>query len=435
MQKKPTFTALFTIICVSAIVFTTLVVMSLFFINFRSISHEQIEAVSQESIGRVQENVLAMLKEHENLLKSSAVGVNALLATYNNNVPRDVMQNYLINQMKVLPDISFLYYSNNLKWDRPVSYFVLNDGWVPDDPSYDQTTRAWFVAAKGKNGGIAYSEPYIDGSKGNLTVAISTTLFDSAGRDVGVMCEEITVDTLESMLSSKGGLNKMYLLDQKGVCLVDADGGVPMEVDFFSRGGFDAFRGSILSQGDFSGGDGTHFIYSAHIPGADYYLVSTLPVEAVFAQVNRLLFMMLCVSVLTLLVSALVTFLITRKIARPLGALEQFAATLADGDFSNASPDYSMKETSRLAAGFNTINRNISSLIQTIEVKANLIKGVGSELAGRMESSTSELSGIRTAISGIKDKSVNQAASVTETNATVGQIVGNIEALNKHIEE
>jgi methyl-accepting chemotaxis protein len=439
MTKKLSFTALFTLICVSATVLTTVAVMLLFFINFRRISHEQIEAFTQESISRVQDNVRSMLTAHEDLLKTSVVGVNALLRAYNGAVPSEVMRSYFVKTMRVLPDVSFLYYSNNIKWDRPGSYFVLHDGWIPDDPAYDQTQRAWFTAAKNRGGNIAYSDPYIEASQGNLTIAISATIFDDEGRDIGVVCEEITVNSLEKLLKSSGGEHKMYLLDRSGMCIIDADGGPSMELDFFREKGLEKFRSEILSKSDFAGSDTRDFIYSAYIPGsdagADYYLVSTLSAKAVFAKVNRLFLSVSAVSLLALLLVAFITVFITRKMAHPLTKLEGFAAVLADGDFSQTSPDYAIEESSRLAVGFNTINKNISSLIGTIEGKAKFLKGVSGELAERMKVSTTDLAEIRASIAGMKNKSINQAASITETNATMGQIVGSIEALNHNIEE
>jgi methyl-accepting chemotaxis protein len=121
--------------------------------------------------------------------------------------------------------------------------------------------------------------------------------------------------------------------------------------------------------------------------------------------------------------------------AQPFTALEQSAAVLAEGDFSQTSPDYVLKESSLLSLGFNTVNKNVSSLIKTIEGKATLIKQVGTELAERMKASATELSGIRTTIRGIKGKSNDQATSVAESNAAISQIVENIEDLNGYIEK
>ena len=52
-----------------------------------------------------------------------------------------------------------------------------------------------------------------------------------------------------------------------------------------------------------------------------------------------------------------------------------------------------------------------------------------------MKASATELTGIRTAIRGIKEKSGEQAASVAESNVAISQILGNIKDLNDHIEK
>jgi methyl-accepting chemotaxis protein len=208
-----------------------------------------------------------------------------------------------------------------------------------------------------------------------------------------------------------------------------------METNFFQKNNLESFRAAILSQDAFTGRDNKYFIYSAHIPGADYFLVSLLPAASVFAEVNRLLLIIIGVSIAVLLLTALITSFITKKMARPFTELEQFAAVVAEGDFSRISPDYIVNESSRLSLGFNTINKNISTLIKKIEEEAILIKKVGIELAERMKASATEVIDIRTHIRGMKEKSGKQAVSVTETNGTISLIVGNIENLNGYIEE
>jgi methyl-accepting chemotaxis protein len=261
------------------------------------------------------------------------------------------------------------------------------------------------------------------------------TIFDKGTRDVGVMCEEITVNTLENMLKTGSGQSKMYLLDKNGICIIDADGGKPMETNFFQKNDLASFRSAILGQSAFAGRNKTDFIYSAYIPGADYYLVSLLPAASVFAEVNRLLFIIIGVSVGVLLLTSLVTFFITKKMTRPFIALEEFAAVIAEGDFSKISQDYPIQESSQLSLGFNTINKNVSSLLKTIEEKAASLKNEGPELVERMRTSTTEVTGIRQNIRGMKEKSDNQAASITETDATISLMIGNIENLNGHIEK
>ena len=108
MKTKPSFASLFTLISVSTIMFTTIIIMGLFFINLRSITNRQIEALSKESISRVQENVLSILETREDLIKYSAVGINRLLKTYEGYVPQEVMQKFFVEMIKIVPDVPSL---------------------------------------------------------------------------------------------------------------------------------------------------------------------------------------------------------------------------------------------------------------------------------------------------------------------------------------
>ncbi|MDR2417758.1 MAG: methyl-accepting chemotaxis protein [Treponema sp.] len=210
---------------------------------------------------------------------------------------------------------------------------------------------------------------------------------------------------------------------------------IHLETDFFQKTNLDSYRTTIFAQKSFAGRNNTYFIYSAHIPGADYYLVSLLPVALISSEVNRLLVIIFGVSIGILFLSTLLTFVMTRKMAQPFIALEQSAAVLAEGDFSKTSPDYMLKESSRLSFGFNAINKNVSSLIKTIGTNATFIKQIGTELAEWMKASVTELVGIRSSIQNIKEKSREQAASVEESNTIISQIVGNTKDLNGDIEK
>ncbi|MDR2417757.1 MAG: PDC sensor domain-containing protein, partial [Treponema sp.] len=202
-------------------------IIALFLINFRSITNKQIETLTKERVSRIQENVLSILKSHEDLIRYSATNIKTLFEIYEDYVPQDIMREFFIEMIKLVPDVPFLYYSNNIRWNQPGGYLVFNDGWTPDDPAYDQTSRPWFISAKAKNGSIAYSDPYFDASYGRLTIALSMTLFDKVGQDIGVVCEEIMVESLEDILKTGSGEEKMYLVDKNGICIIDADGDTP----------------------------------------------------------------------------------------------------------------------------------------------------------------------------------------------------------------
>jgi methyl-accepting chemotaxis protein len=122
------------------------------------------------------------------------------------------------------------------------------------------------------------------------------------------------------------------------------------------------------------------FIYSSSIPDANWVLVSTIPVSAVFADVNRFMFGMILFSIILLLVISVVLIVFSRIMFKPLQSLEAFSADLARGNFSGVSPDYKTKESAMLSQGFNVINESISRLIKNIISSFEFIRRNGQEL-------------------------------------------------------
>ncbi|MDR0558089.1 MAG: PDC sensor domain-containing protein [Treponema sp.] len=56
--------------------------------------------------------------------------------------------------------------------------------------------------AKQAQGAVACTEPYVDPDTGNLALAMSKTMFDVNGQNIGIVSLEITADFLGSVVSA-----------------------------------------------------------------------------------------------------------------------------------------------------------------------------------------------------------------------------------------
>jgi methyl-accepting chemotaxis protein len=390
----------------------------------------------QKTIEHVSDIVVAKCSQWSALIKQTAVAAAPLMAT---EAPdENALHELLVDIMATQTDMVLLYGFSNIPWSQPGGFAAISTDWRPNT-DWDNTIRNWFTGAKAKNGQISYAAPYIDTVTGKLTTAISINVYDKQKpkQDRGVVSGNVSIGFLDDMLYENSSLpeQQTFFLNSQGLFITNPNSALVLKNDFFTDTGLERYRSSVLSASSFSMMDKEVFIYSVVIPEVDWILVSIIPTSVIFAEVNHLLLIIIGASIGVVLLSAVVTFLVTQKISQPFTALEQCAAVLAEGDFSQTSPDYVLKESSLLSLGFNTINKNISSLIKTLERKVTLINQLGTELAERMNGSATNLSGIRITVRGIKEKSSDQAASVEESNAAISQIVGNIEGLNGYIEK
>jgi methyl-accepting chemotaxis protein len=427
--KKPSFALLSTIVCVAIIIVITVTLSAIFFANLRSTSYTAVEQSTNESVAHLRDNVIDMLVKHEGLLEHTAVGIATMME--DGLPPSGKMQEYIKRMMATLSEVSSLYFSNNVIWNGPGGYFVVNDGWIPDN-GYDQTARPWFTAAKAAHGKISYVEPYIDPSSGKLAMAMSMTVFDARGKDIGVASEEITVDALSQILAKSG--RDTWIIDTKGRFITHNNPSFVMKKDFFTENNLERYRNQVVANQTFSTLDSTVFISSAVVPGKDWIFVSVIPSADIFAATNRVLFMMVFLSLILLLAGIAASAIVTRKLSAPLGDLQKFSEKVAEGDFSNTAPDYVSREASRLSGGFNAINKNISALVRTITSQAASLEKVSDELSSTMMQSSISVSQITGRTEDMNDKAISQSASVVETNATMEQIVSNIDKLNANIE-
>jgi methyl-accepting chemotaxis protein len=461
-QKKTSFATMFSAVCLGIIGLVVIILSLIFFINLRDISYHQAKANTNETMLHLQNEVFSMLNEHGGLLKNTAAAVVSLL-NLRDELPQKEMEEFLIQTMKTLPDVSYLYYASNIKWNLPGGCFVINDRWIPDN-DYDQTQRSWFVNAKKASGQIAYADPFIEGSTGNLTIALSMTVFDRSGKDIGVVAEEITVDSFAAILNAvQGTARQVYLLDRKGTFIIHPDKNAVMKKDFFTEHGLEQYRNAVLSSKDsFSSMDNEVFIQSVVIPGADWFLVSTVPTSAVFADLNGVLIRLVIISLGLLAMAAVISMAFTHKMLTiPIQDIERLAEAIVNKDFSVSVQKFRtddigsmqhalIKIRDSLRTSLEELHSNLTNMTknserlntiivdsaESLEVIGNDIETMQVKANAQMDSvkqTSTSLQEISDHINVLDQAVQTQAAHITQSSAAIEQMVANIDSIRSVI--
>jgi methyl-accepting chemotaxis protein len=165
-------------------------------------------------------------------------------------------------------------------------------------------------------------------------------------------------------------------------------------------------------------------------------ILTSVPEADVFAAVNRLTRITIIIVIAAVIIAGGITFFVAGNIANPIISV---ALTLKDisegeGDLTKTIPIKSKDEIGDLALYFNNTLKKIKDLIIIIKNKAVALFDIGNELATNMTETAAAINEITANIQSIKERIINQSASVTETNATMEQITVNIDKLNGHIE-
>jgi len=94
----------------------------------------------------------------------------------------------------------------------------------------------------------------------------------------------------------------------------------------------------------------------------------------------------------------------------------------------------SVDELGSIAGMVNAFCENLGNGIKNIKNEADILSGIGGDLASNMNDTAAAVNEITANVQSIKGRILNQSASVSETHATMEQLVNNINKLNNHVE-
>ena len=201
---------------------------------------------------------------------------------------------------------------------------------------------------------------------GNPAFTIATPIRNDAGETIAVLAGDLDLGHVDRLIADRTGLG-----ETGQAYLVSAFN------DFVSseRFGRDEFRRGVFSEGIaaalrgendvgvYPNYEGTPVIGAHRWSGArDLALLVEMDQAEAFAPARRLVVTILGIGLLSALVLAFGVYLIARQIARPVLAVAEAAASVAEGDFGIVAPIMTSDEVGVLAAAFNDMTARLRGL-------------------------------------------------------------------------
>jgi methyl-accepting chemotaxis protein len=430
--KKPSFTLVFTFVCLGLIILITAALSITSFVNIKNISRTQIETAAKENVSHLNDKITAIISSHIALLEHTVVG--AIPYMREDRVDWRALSVYFDRMQATLANVLMIYCTNNLRWNDPAGgYMACSTDWRPPE-TWNNLERSWYQDAKKAKGDVSFTAPYIDAATGKLIIAMARNVYDYDGRDLGVLSENVTIATLGSILAENTTIKgqETYLITKDGLYMTNKDESAVMNKDFFTESGLERYRKDVLSSEFFSNLDSSVFVSSSLIPAANWILVSIIPEKIVFAEANQLLTRIVIIGLALMVIAALISAALAGAIVKPLRYLAKYSSVIASGDFSGDVPDYGTSEAAGLSAGFNAINSNISELVGNIAGSFENMRINEIELKQVIAKSSTAASEIVQSIHDVDTKIKEESSMVGQT---VSQIDDKIAALNTLIQE
>jgi len=434
MKSKMTFTTLLTLFTLGSVFFVAMIISGIFFYQLRNLTYNNAISQTNETMNRLQSQVLSMVNDQTGLLKHASAGVVSLLKT-SNAPPEQLMREYFIKTMATLPSLQWLYYANNYKHNTPGGVFIMNEPWEPGD-DFDQTKRPWFTGAKKAGGQVAFTDPFVDAVSGDVIISLSMTAYDDAGNDIGVVCEDVTVNSLNTLLQAESG--NVWLLNGSGLFITHSDSGAVMKKNFFIEMGLEQYSSAALSsKNDFFAENRDIFLYAIRIPEADWFLVSFVSKDVVFSEINRMLMLVSLIIVGLMVLTAIFIVILTKRLVKPIINITNTLKDISEGegDLTKRITVSSNDEIGDLANYFNRTMEKIKNLIGAIKYKINGLNHTSFELSVNMGNTSTAVQEISSNLDNMEVLMVKQENGAEEAGKAIGDIKTNIDSLIKMIEQ
>ena len=318
-----------------------------------------------------------------------------------------------------------------------------------DGKTVSVVDREWFQAAcTGKN---FASEPLLSRSLNKLVIVLAVPVYDNNRKISGILNCVIDGMWLSNQIDDivVGKTGVCYIIDKTGTTIADPDSEVVKnQENSAEKAKSDSSYTSIAAfekraMTETKPGTGYFYWYKrldiaafAPMKTTGWPVIISAPANEFMGTIQALRFSMYIIGIIILAIALVIVFFTATAIVKPIGVTVEALRNIAqgDGDLTVRLPVHGNDEVTDLSQYFNQTIAKIGNSIKAVGGSAETMQSIGDELSSDMTETASAINEITANLDGVKQQTMNQAASVTETSSTVEEIIRTIEQLNGSIE-
>lgn len=246
--------------------------------------------------------------------------------------------------------------------------------------------------------------------------------------------QDLGSDSLSGLSKSMNDMVKLlnsFHIEQTGfVFLTDAEGKVQIhrkqqQANASLRSLYGPQAGELLDQSGFNLIETDHngedvFVASLYIPSMDWFVVGTVPVEEVFADLNQMTHRMLLITLVVAVVFIGLGVILANSIVNPIRQLAQRFSELGqgDGDLSQRIDVDGKDEIAQLSAGFNGFIDKIHRSIKEVAATSSSLQQAAQSVSHKA-STTHDNSQLQ------RDQTIQVVTAINQMGATISEIASN----------
>jgi methyl-accepting chemotaxis protein len=368
------------------------------------------------------------------------------------------IDSWLIMKAKTITDLAFVInnaspadlskgYITLDKTDKTISdvYIGFEDGKfihgegsaMPAD--YDPRKRGWYKEAVQKSG-LNFSSPYIDVTTKKYCVSPSIALKDKDGKLMGVLGEDILLETLSGMIKNAtlDGKGYAFILDDKGIILAHPDEKMVSKNLLEENGLKDMAKAMLSGAGGnikYTVGDDDKMAVYRKIPSTGWTIAFAVPEKEMYAPLKDLRNTYIAIALLALLCAFGSTMVLARRIVGPIKDLTENAKEIAGGNLTVKAQVQGSDEIAILGQAFNQMATNLKKLIQEVQSMTQYMMTSSKEMCGAAENAGRVSEQIATTITTMAQDSTQQAVNIQKSAERILNMTGSVSLITKNLNE
>lgn len=387
---------------------------------------EEILHSTNESVEVLNKLIDKTISEKINELGVFSEEINSSMYGKGEVALRSLLQQYF----KLNPDVFSIYLATN-------SGAFIQGANVSTAKNYNPLERSWYKRAVELKGDPFITEPYKDVRTEDMIVTIAQQLNDRSG----VVAVDLNLTELQKVSNSinigKSGYSSIFDENKKVVSHPTLKGGGEVKESFINQM-YDSKSGKYDYVYD--GDDRTLLFTTNKLTG--WKITGTIFSKEIDESASPILLTTILVLAISIVVSAVAVYFITKRIIRPIEDLKDSAMTISKGDLTEKLVITSKDEIGQLGQVFNLMQDSLKTLIQKVEVNAEQVASSAEELTANADQTSMATEQVAIAIQEVSsnadtqttnaDKNVEELNELSKAILHIAECSSNVTTLSQH---
>jgi methyl-accepting chemotaxis protein len=377
----------------------------------------------------MKEKISKFFSSRQTLLESEAKYINEIVNKNREDkslvLSKDNIQTHMTSESSFLKE---KYGIVDIYIGFPDGSITCGSGWVPEDASWKSYSRPWYKSAVESKDKQVYTDVYVDSDTNKPVVTLSQLINNSDGSVYGVIALDIGLSQLNSLFNEEkiGASGYPFLLDKEGRFVIhpkyefNEDVSKSDTIFNISGGSLKQVGEKLISNksniayGKLNGV--TKVYYSEKIDLTDFYAVATLTQDDFLTDLNKLVYVISIVSIISVLFLSGYVFIIIGRIVKVIQNIVTGMKEMSSGNLSYVMKKIKRKdELGMLSQSMDKMQAALKEMIKAIMLEADCVNEA-------ITKSNKNIAGLNSNLMDISDTIEVLAAGVEETASATEEI-------------